>query len=109
MVLTPFSHTKSRIMNSTLNWTPGDSAAEQVTQATRLIGRLFSKAASVVSRQDDDRRGLDELGSLSERELNDIGLTRWDVLDAAEATSPAEASKIILAHRAVRQVSRRLA
>ncbi|WP_019905416.1 DUF1127 domain-containing protein [Methylobacterium sp. 77] len=96
-------------MNSTLNWTPGDAAAEQVTQATRFVGRLVSKATAFVSGRDDVRHGLGELGSLSERELNDIGLTRWDVLDAAEATSPAEASKIILAHRAVRQVSRRLA
>ena len=69
-------------MNSTLNWTPGDAAAEQVGRATRFVGSLLTKAASVFSRNDADERGLVELGSLSERELNDIGLTRWDVLDA---------------------------
>ncbi|KQO60712.1 MULTISPECIES: DUF1127 domain-containing protein [unclassified Methylobacterium] len=96
-------------MNSTLNWTPGDAAAEQVGRATRFIGNLFSKAASLVSRNDADKRGLVELGSLSERELNDIGLTRWDVLDAYDAPSPSDATKVILAHRAVRQVTRRFA
>lgn len=98
-----------RIMNSTLNWTPGDAAAEQVGRATRFVGRLLNKAASLVSRNDVDERGLVELGSLSERELNDIGLTRWDVLDAYDAPSPSDATKVILAHRAVRQVTRRFA
>ncbi|CAA2141268.1 MULTISPECIES: DUF1127 domain-containing protein [Methylobacterium] len=96
-------------MNSTLNWTPGDAAAEQVGRATRFVGSLLTKAASVFSRNDADERGLVELGSLSERELNDIGLTRWDVLDAYDAPTPSDATKIILAHRAVRQVTRRFA
>ncbi|KQO54800.1 MULTISPECIES: DUF1127 domain-containing protein [unclassified Methylobacterium] len=96
-------------MNSTLNWTPGDAAAEQVGRATRFVGSLVTKAASVFSRNDADERGLVELGSLSERELNDIGLTRWDVLDAYDAPTPSDATKIILAHRAVRQVTRRFA
>jgi uncharacterized protein YjiS (DUF1127 family) len=96
-------------MNSTLNWTPGDAAAEQVGRATRFVGSLFTKAASVFSRNDADERGLVELGSLSERELNDIGLTRWDVLDAYDAPTPSDATKIILAHRAVRQATRRFA
>ncbi|WP_018045093.1 DUF1127 domain-containing protein [Methylobacterium sp. 88A] len=96
-------------MNSTLNWTPGDAAAEQVGRATRFVGSLLTKAASVFSRNDANERGLVELGSLSERELNDIGLTRWDVLDAYDAPTPSDATKIILAHRAVRQVTRRFA
>ncbi|GJD38196.1 DUF1127 domain-containing protein [Methylobacterium bullatum] len=96
-------------MNSTLNWTPGDAAAEQVGRAIRFVGSLLTKAASVFSRNDADERGLVELGSLSERELNDIGLTRWDVLDAYDAPTPSDATKIILAHRAVRQVTRRFA
>ncbi|CAA2102848.1 hypothetical protein MBUL_01894 [Methylobacterium bullatum] len=96
-------------MNSTLNWTPGDAAAEQVGRATRFVGSLLTKAASVFSRNDADERGLVELGSLSERELNDIGLTRWDVLDAYDAHTPSDATKIILAHRAARQVTRRFA
>ncbi|MCJ2129881.1 DUF1127 domain-containing protein [Methylobacterium sp. E-045] len=96
-------------MNSTLNWTPGDAAAEQVGRATRVVGRLLTKAMSLVSRNDVDERGLVELGSLSERELNDIGLTRWDVLDAYDAPSPSDATKVLLAHRAVRQVTRRFA
>ena len=96
-------------MNSALNWTPGDAAAEQVGRATRFVCRLLGKAASLVSRNDVDERGLVELGSLSERELNDIGLTRWDVLDAYDAPTPSDATKIILAHRAARQVTRRFA
>ena len=96
-------------MNSTLNWTPGDAAAEQVGRAIRFVSRLLTKAVSLVSRNDVDERGLVELGSLSERELNDIGLTRWDVLDAYDAPSPSDATKVLLAHRAVRQVTRRLA
>ena len=96
-------------MNSTLNWTPGDAAAEQVGRATRFVGSLLTKAASVFSRNDADERGLVELGSLSERELNDIGLTRWDVLDAYDAPSPSDATKVLLAHRAVRQVTHRFA
>ncbi len=96
-------------MNSTLNWTPGDAAAAQVAHLSRLVGRLVSGAASLFSSDDADRRGLTELGELSERELNDIGLTRWDVVDASQASSPGEAVKILLAHRAVRSVERRYA
>lgn len=104
MTMTLSNHTTYRIMNNTLNWTPGDAAAEQVAQVSRFVTRLVAQVSAGFRREAAARRGFTDLEALSERELNDIGLTRWDVLDAAEATSAEEASRILLAHRAVRRV-----
>lgn len=45
----------------------------------RAIGNLTSSIRRQISRSNRYRETMRELGNLTNRELSDIGITRWDI------------------------------
>ena len=73
-------------------------------QVSRILGRLFAKAAAGLSRQAINRRVVAKLAVMTDRELKDIGFVRQDVEDAG--TTADDASLLLLARRDERRGAR---
>lgn len=65
--------------------TPGASHTKIATRGSSLLQRLFAW----IGEQQRYRRTLNELSALSERELEDIGLTRGDIEHVARRSARA--------------------
>ena len=81
-----------------------------VLAAVRAVRRLarsaIARAAEGLSRRARNRRILDRLARMTDRELRDIGLSRGDVADALALTGGADASLLLVERRNERLASR---
>ena len=85
--------------------TDGDGIAA-IRTASRLVRALIGGAAKGLSRNARDRRVLRRLSAMSDRELQDIGLTRGDVVDAASLPRNDDASLLLVRRRDERRGNR---
>lgn len=74
---------RGNAMNATLKIHSAASAAQSVQL---VLGAVLARAAALVEQirmavraENDAQRAIDELSTLSERQLRDIGLTRSDI------------------------------
>lgn len=74
--------------------------------ASRIVSGWWQAAAAGLSRQAQNRRVLQSLSVMSDRELRDIGLVRQDVMDAA-LPGHGDASLLLVARRGERRGGRR--
>lgn len=76
-------------------------------RAARLISGVTSKVGGELSRQAMNRRVLQQLSAMSERELRDIGLVRQDLFDASSLSGSGDASLLLIDRRNERRTARR--
>lgn len=83
------------------------SAIKRVAhRAIAVRAGMVARCAESLSREALNRRVLYRLSVLSDRELGDIGLTRWDVRDAAALGSGDDATIFLTGRREGRRTSR---
>ncbi|MBX9934677.1 MAG: DUF1127 domain-containing protein [Methylobacterium sp.] len=76
-------------------------------RAARLISGVASRIGEELSRQAMNRRVLQQLSAMSERELRDIGLVRQDLFDASSLSGSGDASLLLVDRRNERRAGRR--
>ena len=84
----------------------GGDGIVAIRAVSRLVRALIEGVAKGLSRHARDRRVLRRLSTMSDRELQDIGLTRGDVVDAASLPRNDDASLLLVRRRDERRGNR---
>lgn len=81
-------------------------SSSHLRRARGAVAGFLAQMTDGLSRAAFNTRVLRQLGSMSERELKDIGLIRQDLLDAAALRLDGDATNLLLARRDERKAAR---